>query len=257
MLGNIIGDLAGSIYEFEQFSDCHEIKVDGIISANAFFSDDTILTIAILDAILAHKPYEMKLREYGEKYRTYLPQAKSYFATIFSPNFSKWLDSNEVGCSNGNGAMMRVAPVGFLFDNESDVLKNAKLATIPSHNCLEAIENAQLIALIIFYLKKGLTKSEIIGKLNLKITKPKLTKFNYTCGETINVCLYSFFNSNSFEEAIKLALSFGGDTDTNACIVGGMAEAKWGISEELKQKALSFLPNEFKNILKKAYKPAI
>ncbi len=253
MLGNIIGDLAGSIYEFEQFTSCRGIKINNLIEENAFFSDDTILTVAVLDAILSHVPYEDKLREYGQKYLNYLPKFKPYFSTIFSPNFSKWLNSSSVGKSNGNGAMMRVAPIGFLFDSENEVKEQARLATIPSHNCSSAIKNAQLVALIIFYLRHGVSKTQIKDKLNLKIVKPVIHQFNYTCAETIDVVLYSFFNSSSFEDAIKLAISFGGDTDTNACIVGGIAEAMWGISAPLKQKALSFLPTEFKIVLDKVY----
>ena len=133
--------------------------------------------------------------------------------------------------------MMRVSPVGYLFNTEEDVIKNSYLATTPSHNSKDAINAAQIIALIIFYARNGMTKQDIINKLNLKIVKPNLNKFNYTCSDTIDLCLYSFFNSNSFEDSIRLAISFGGDTDTNACIVGSMAEAMFGISKELKEKA--------------------
>lgn len=253
VLGNIIGDLAGSIYEYDQLKDCHPVKIGSIIADNAFFSDDTILTIAVADAILSNCDYEEKLKEYAIKYNDKLPKFKPYFDTMFSPGFCKWAKANSQGESIGNGAMMRVAPVGFLFDSEKDVIENARLATIPSHNSESAIRCAQIIALIIFYARNGLTKEEIKDKLDLNIKKPKLTKFNYTCDDTIDVCLYSFFTSNSFEEAVRRAVSFGGDTDTNACIVGGMAEAMWGINDELKHKALEFLPNEFKSILNKAY----
>ena len=254
MLGNIIGDLAGSIYEYEQINNCHSVYVKNIIEDNAFFSDDTILTIAIADAILSKSSYETKLKEYALKFDNKLPNVKPYFKTMFSPNFAKWAASNEVGESHGNGAMMRVAPVGFLFNTEEEVKENARLATIPSHNNAFAIESAQTIALIIYYARKGLGKKEIKEKLHLNITKPVVSKFNYTCEDTIDICLYSFFNSNSFEEAIKTAISFGGDTDTNACIVGGMAEAMCGIENSIKQKALGFLPKGFKEVLDKAYK---
>lgn len=149
--------------------------------------------------------------------------------------------------------MMRISPVGYLFNTEEEIVKNAYLATIPSHNTEEAINCAKTIALIVFYARNGYAKEEIIQKLNLNIVKPKITKFNYTCMDTIDLCLYSLFNSNSFEESIRLAISFGGDTDTNACIVGSMAEAMYGIDDKLKQKALSLLPNEFKTILSKCY----
>ena len=148
---------------------------------------------------------------------------------------------------------MRVSPVGYLFDNEEDVIKNAYLATIPSHNDSISIECAKIVALIIFYARKGYNKEDIINKLNLTIKEPKIETFNYTCKDTIDVCLYSLFNSNSFKECIELVLSFGGDTDTNACIVASMGEALFGIDEDLKIKAIEKLPNDFKVVLKRVY----
>lgn len=224
MFGAIIGDLAGSIYEFEQIQQTHTINVNNIIEKDAFFSDDTILTIAILDAILSKQEYEYKLKEYGKKYEGYIPNHEPYFSTIFSPGFTKWLNGNYVGTSKGNGAMMRVSPIGYLFNSEKEVLENARLATIPSHNDEYAIRCAQTVAIIIFYFRQGYSKEDVIQKLNLEIRKPIIKKFNYTCEDTIDLCLYSLFNSNSFDESIRLAISFGGDTDTNACIVDSMVK---------------------------------
>ena len=253
MLGNIIGDLAGSVYEFKQSLKCEPVYTCTIIPQRSFFSDDTILTIAVIDAILSHSSYETKLKEYALEYEDKVPDYKPYFQKMFSPNFLRWVKSNSVGESHGNGAMMRVAPVGFLFDSEEEVLVNARLATQPSHNSESALQCAQTIALIIFYARKGLQKDEIIKKLNLTVTKPVVDKFNYTCEDTIGICLYAFFTSNSFNEAIKTTLSFGGDTDTNACIVGGMAEAMWGIDGSLKRQALQILPEPLKKVLKDGY----
>ena len=253
MLGAIIGDLAGSIYEFEQMQNTHPVIIDNIIEKDSFFSDDTILTIAILDAIVTKKDYGEKLKEYGKKYEKYLPDSKPYFPTIFSPGFSKWINGDYVGNSMGNGAMMRVSPVGYLFNSEEEILENAKLATIPSHNHEFAIKCAQIVSLIIFYFRQGYSKENVINKLKLKIQKPNITKFNYTCEDTLDVCLYSLFNSSSFDDSIKLAVSFGGDTDTNVCIVGSMAEALYGIEDELIVQALNKLPKEFIEVLKKVY----
>ena len=253
MLGAIIGDLAGSIYEFDQVKKHKNIEIKNIIEENSFFSDDTILTIAIADAILNKKDYSNTLKEYAIKYGNKIPDGIEYFKTMFSPGFMNWAYKKEQGSSFGNGAMMRISPVGYLFNTEDEVIKHSYLATSPSHNTKEAIDSATTIALIIFYSRKGLSKEEIIKKLNLEIKKPILTKFNYTCSDTIDICLYSLFNSNSFKESIRTAISFGGDTDTNACIVGSMAESMFGINKELKQKALSKLPKEFIDIIEKAY----
>ena len=254
MLGAIIGDLAGSIYEYDQIKKVSKITIDNIIEEDAFFSDDTILTIAILDAILTKSSYEDKLKEWANKYLNYLPNHTPYFKTTFSPGFTKWASSSVIGTSAGNGAMMRVSPVGYMFNTKEEVIENARLATIPSHNCKEAIEAAQIVALIIFYARKGYSKQDIINELNLEIKEPNITSFNYTCMDTMDVCLYSLFNSSSFEDAIRLAISFGGDTDTNACIVGSMAEAMYGINTKLKDKAISKLDKEMINIINKVYK---
>lgn len=253
MLGAIIGDLAGSIYEYEQTKNHKPIQINNIIEDNAFISDDSILTMAIADAIINKKDYGQTLKDYALKYQDHLPQYKPYFKTVFSPRFIKWAKSDLQGTSTGNGAMMRVSPVGYLFDTEEDVIKNSYLATIPSHNTPEAINYAKTIALIIFYIRNGYSKQDIIKKLDLNIRKPEINSFNSTCANTIDLCLYSLFNSTSFEDSIKLAISFGGDTDTNACIVGSMAEAMYGIDSTLKEKAISYLPNEFKHILQECY----
>lgn len=254
MWGAVIGDLAGSIYEFEQLKYIKSIKVNEIIPQNAFFGDDTILTIAIAEAIQNDKDYEKYLKKYGNLYRNYKPDYKPYFKTSFSPGFIKWCDSNEIGTSIGNGAMMRVSPIGLSFNNENDVKENARLATIPSHNSKEAIVYSTLIALIIFYARHKMPKDEILKKLNIKLKYKPFERFNTTCGQTFDNCVFAVFNSNNFEESITKVLSYGGDTDTNACIVGAIAEAMYGVDPELIEKAKKYIPNDFIEILEKSYK---
>ena len=124
MLGAIIGDLAGSIYEYNQIKKVSNVTINKIIEEDSFFSDDTILTIAIMDAILTKSSYEEKLKEWANKYINYLPDHKPYFKTTFSPGFTKWATSNVIGTSAGNGAMMRVSPVGYLFNTEEEQVIN-------------------------------------------------------------------------------------------------------------------------------------
>ena len=255
MWGAVIGDLAGSIYEYGQVKEVKAVKNEETIPEKAFFSDDTILTIAILDAIENNDyDYEKYLKAYGKKYLSYKPDFKPYFKTTFSPGFIKWLNGEKEGNSTGNGAMMRISPVGYMFDSEEEVRKHARLATLPSHNSEEAIKNAETIALIIYYSRKGLSKEEIINKLNIKLQHKPFEIFNTTCDATIDNCLYALFTSNSFEESINKVISYGGDTDTNACIVGSMAEAMFGIDPRLIDKAKVKLPGEFVSALDKAYK---
>lgn len=251
MYGAIIGDLAGSVYEFEQVKKVQSIKIDNIIEDNSFYSDDTILTIAILDAIKNDQDYERYLKYYINKYSNYKPNVKPYFEHPFSPGTMKWAKESCQGVSSGNGAMMRISPVGYLFDSEEEVIQNAKLATIPSHNTDEAIECATIIALIIYYARNGLSKEEIFKKLHLTVKYKPFEKFNYTCSETIDNCLYALYISNDFSESIKNTLLMGGDTDTNACIVGSMAEALYGIDDSLKKQMEDKIPKEFVRILHK------
>jgi ADP-ribosylglycohydrolase len=245
MWGAIIGDLAGSIYEFEQLKGITKVEVKNLIEENSFFSDDTILTVAVLDAILHDRDYESYLRKYARAYINYKPDFNPYFKGIFSPGFSEWAKGNEEGFSKGNGAMMRISPVGYLFNSREDVIENSSLATIPSHNSLDAINSATTVAMIIYLARIGWSKEEIIKELDLSFSYIPFTKFNMTCNDTISNCLYATFTSNSFDESIRTVISFGGDTDTNACIVGSMAEALYGIDDLLIEKAKTKLPDQF------------
>ncbi|MEG0826624.1 MAG: ADP-ribosylglycohydrolase family protein [Bacilli bacterium] len=253
MWGAVIGDLAGSIYEYEQYQKCESINISNLISDNSFFSDDTILTIAILDAIINDKNYAKYLKLYGNKYYYYKPNVEKYFENPFSPGFMKWIKSDFYGNSIGNGAMMRISPVGYLFDTEEEVIENARLATIPSHNSKEAIECSKKISQIIFLARMQYSKDAIIKKLKIKLKYRRFSKFNSSCYETIDNCLYAVFTSDSFEESIHKILTYGGDTDTNACIVGAMAEALYGIDEIYINKAKEKIPLEFIEKLNAGY----
>lgn len=250
MFGAVYGDLVGSIYEYSQTKEIRCINPDILIQENSFYSDDTILTVAIKDAILHDGEYDKYLRQYIQEYKNYKPNFKPYFKTPFSPNLIKWSSGNTIGTSIGNGAMMRISPVGFMFNNEQDVIENAKLATMPSHNTKEAIDASTTIALMIYYFRNGYSKEEVYKKLNIKVSYKPFTKFNMTCSETISNCLYAFYVSNSFEDAIRKTLLMGGDTDTNCAIVGSIAEAFYGIDSERKKQVEEKIPDEFVKILK-------
>ncbi len=252
MYGAIYGDLAGSVYEFLQLKRIENINPTELITEESFYSDDTILTIAILDSILSNGDYEKYLRDYIQEYKEYLPNFKPYFKYSFSPTLIKWSESFVNGTSHGNGAMMRISPVGYMFDSEDEVKENAKMATMPSHNSEEAIDSATTIALIIFYLRKGYTKEEIFNRMNLVVKYKPFNRFNTSCKETIGNCLYAFYNSNSFEDAIRKTLLMGGDTDTNCAIVGGMAEALYGIDYSLVELVNKKIPEQFVKVLSKS-----
>ena len=178
------------------------------------------------------------------------------FSTPFQMDLYKKYVSNDkkildIGC--GYGRILKE-----LYDNGyTDLLgidfssEMIKLATIPSHNSKEAIESATLVARIIYYFRNGYTKEEVYKILNIDIKYIPFTKFNTTCEETIDNCLYILYNSNSFEDAIYKALLMGGDTDTNATIVGSMAEALYGIDDSLIEKVNNKIPDNFVKVLSK------
>ena len=161
----------------------------------------------------------------------------------------KWSKSDAIGKSTGNGAMMRISPVGYMFNTEEDVIENVVLTTIPSHNSDEAIDAATKIALVIFYLRQGLSLDWIYNKLNIQVKYEPFKYFNRTCNETINNCLYVLYNSNGFEDSIRKIIALGGDTDTNACIVGSMAEALYRIDDSLIERVNNMIPTEFVKVL--------
>ena len=257
MWGAVIGDLAGSKYEASQARKTSRIdNISTLIDEDSFFSDDTILTIAVYDAIFHGCQYEKYLRLYGMRYAHYAPKTnlKKTFKTPFSHGFIKWVEKEKEGTSAGNGAMMRISGVGFMFDEKTEVVKNAYLATKPSHFSKEAIVSATNVALVIYYARMGMGIDDIMERLGLKylVYRP-FEKFNRICSETEPNCMYALFSSNSFEEAMIRTISMGGDTDTNGAIVGAMAEAIFGVPQYLVDEARAKIPEEFSNILDKAY----
>lgn len=250
MYGAIYGDLAGSIYEYSEIKKITSINPDTLITNDSFYSDDTILTIAILDAILHDRNYDKYIRQYINKYKDYKPNFNPYFNTSFSPNLIKWSNDNVMGKSTGNGAIMRISPIGFMFDKEEDVIMNAVYATIPSHNSEEAINAAVTLSLMIYYFRRGYNKKEVYNKLNINVSYKPFSKFNTTCKETLGNCLYSFYKSKDFEDSIRKTLLMGGDTDTNCAIVGSLSEAFYGMDDGLKKEVEDKIPNEFVKVLK-------
>ena len=168
MLGAIIGDLAGTKYEYQEFLDSRKNKINferrisilnssvNLISENSFVSDDTILTTAISEAIIYGIDYEQSLKKYGIKYGNKLTQREGFFKNAFSPTFIKWAnqDNHETGCSKGNGSAMRVSPTAYLFNDLDRVQLEAKKSAIPSHNSPEGIKRCTSISKYNLYGKE-------------------------------------------------------------------------------------------------------
>lgn len=266
MIGSIIGDIIGSYYEVleikgRNYEDRIKIfKETMLVSKNSSYTDDSVLTTAIMDSLLNDKDYNKYLRMYGNKELNL--GIDKYGRSRFGKGFTSWLSKNEEGCSYGNGSAMRVAPIGFYFNNLEEVKKNAYLATIPSHNHIEAIKAAEAIAVIIFLIRQGYSKEDIkkhiednYYKLDYNLEElQKNYKFSSKCINSVPQAIYCFIVSDSFTDAMKKCISIGGDTDTICAIAGGMCEAYYGIDENLYQQVKPFIPNYIMEIINKFYK---
>lgn len=275
MLGAIIGDIVGSHYEvleinakknnpdkkrsYEERISILNPEVD-LFTEQCSYTDDSVLTIAIASSIISDKDYESSLRKYGTKEISL--GLDKYGRSRFGRGFVNWLQDNKEGNSYGNGGAMRISPVGFYFNDIKSILEETKLATIPSHNHDDAITGAQAVTAAIYFARKGYSKKDIKTLLefyfdyNLNFSLSELQhnyKFSSRTSESVPQAIFCFLESSSFEDAIRKSVSIGGDSDTIAAITGSISEAYYGIPEELKEKALSFLPPEYIKIVKDFY----
>lgn len=267
MLGAIIGDIIGSRFEvleakkLQTYKDRLKIlnKEVPLITEESSYTDDTVLTLAVAHAIKNEIPYEKALKEYGLK-ELELGKDK-YGRNRFGSNFVKWLNGSFQGNSIGNGAAMRISPVGFLFDSYLEVVNNAYKATIPSHNSREAINASLAISTSIYYLRNGSSKDKIKKYIeenyynldfNLEYLQRNYT-FKATCNESVPEAIYCFLISENFEDAILKALSIGGDSDTICAIVGALSESFYGIDENLLKQVKPFIPENYQKQINEIY----
>lgn len=257
MLGAIIGDIVGSRFEFDETP--HENFELFLDPPRCNYTDDTVLTIAVADAIVNHRDYAEALQDWGHRY----PEPKGAYGGMFT----QWLeDPNHVPQNSwGNGAAMRISPVGWLFPDYRTVMREAKKATIVSHCHSEAIKGAQCIASLVFLLRTArISKEEVEGYAKRKFgyELPQLEDifkigaeghFDASCQETVPMALRCFIESNSYEEAIRNAVMARGDTDTKANITGALAEACFGLPEGMADKALEYLEPDMLDVLSQTF----
>ena len=222
MIGAIIGDIIGSVYEH------NPVKTTDfpLFSRGSAFTDDTVLTVAIADSLLHGRSYAETLKEYGIRYPS-AGYGQSFLAWIFSPR-------KEPYGSWGNGSAMRVSPIGFYFSDIDEVLQEAKRSAEVTHNHPEGIKGAQATAAAIFLARTGSEKKQIQDYIqrsfgyDLSGTIDEIRPwygFDLSCQGTVPPALLSFLESSDYEDAIRKSISLGGDSDTLACITGGIAEA--------------------------------
>lgn len=255
MIGAIIGDIVGSRYEFGPPPE----RDFPLFTDDCGYTDDTICTVAVADAILHGRPYREALHEWCRRY----PRPKGGYG----PRFQDWIESDNPLPNNsfGNGAAMRVSPVGWLFDDFEQVMHEARRSAEVSHCHSEGIKGAQCTAELIFWLRTlRITKSEVEGKVKkfygydippLKDIKRigSLGHFDSICQETVPWAIRCFLDANDFEETIRLAVMCDGDTDTKAAIAGSIAEAYYEVPEWMVEKAMSYLPQDMLAVLEQFY----
>ena len=238
MIGAIAGDIIGSLYEWNNIKS----KEFDLFNPHSFFTDDTVMTIAVGLALTECKGKYDKLSERVIEYMKMLGQKHPHAG--YGGHFGMWLISADPQPYNsyGNGAAMRISPVAYFADTIDDVKKLSYAVTSVSHNHPEGIKGAEATAVAIFLALQGKTKEEIKDyivknyyplEFTLDEIRPTYT-FDVSCQGSVPQALEAFFESNDFEDAIRNAISIGGDSDTIAAITGGIAEAYYGVSDEIK-----------------------
>ncbi len=247
MLGAIAGDIIGSVFEaspikttdFELFSEWSR------------FTDDTVLTVATAQALLTGMDYAEAYRTFGRRY----PRAG------YGGAFLKWLMADDAPPYNswGNGSAMRVSPVGFAGETMAAVLREAAKSAAVTHNHPEGIKGAQAVAAAVFMGRRGNSKEEIRRFITDQFAydlKPGIAGirpgyyFDVSCQGSVPQALIAFLESEDVEDAIRLAISLGGDSDTQGCIAGAIAYAYYGkMSAEMEHEVRRRLPRDFMLIL--------
>ncbi len=246
MLGAIAGDIIGSVYEVNN----HKSKKFPLFSDASDFTDDTVLSIAIADVILNGGEYVESIKNY---YRRYPNRG-------YGGRFEAWGKSQSLEPYNswGNGSAMRVSAIGFAFKNLETVLTEAEKSAAVTHNHPEGIKGAQATAAAIFLGRNGHTKAEIKDYIqttfqydlsqSLAAIAPTY-KFDESCQGSVPQALIAFLESTDFEDAIRNAIALGGDSDTIACITGGIAQAFYGgVPEAIAQHTLARLDETLRDI---------
>ena len=252
MLGAIAGDIVGSVYEGRQaWRRDRTPHFQPLFDPRARFTDDTVLTVAVAESILTSGDLTDLLKEY----------ARAYPGAGYGGTFVRWAmsDSREPYNSWGNGSAMRVSPVGFAHDTLDEVLLRARWTAEVTHNHPEGVKGAQATAAAVFLARTGSSKDEIrdfvSGKFDyflderLDDLRPTYT-FDVSCQGSVPQSILAFLEATDYESAVRLAVSLGGDTDTMACIAGGIAQAFYGgVPDEIRKQTLARLDGRLRAVV--------
>ena len=265
MIGSIIGDIVGSIYEFSNI----KTKDFPLFSVSCEYTDDSILTVATADWLL----HGGEVAEYYSRYAAANCHPMGGYGCGFQQWVARTIADGDFSPYNscGNGSAMRVGPVGWLSsdapqNDETLILSKAKESAESTHNHPEGIKGAQATALCIYLARNGATAAAIGQRIakdfgyDLSTSIDDLRKrYSWdgldgkgdggTCQGSVPQAIICALNATDFEDAIRNAISIGGDSDTTGCITGSIAEALYGVPTDLRQKAMDYLPAEFKRII--------
>jgi len=255
VIGAIIGDIVGSRFEWDN----HRSKEFELFTQECFATDDSIMTLAIGKALLESKNDWKDLG--AQAVRCMQEVGRPYPRCGYGGRFWDWMYSDHPKPYNsfGNGAAMRVSACGFVARSLEEAKALSKAVTEVTHNHPEGLKGAEATVVAIYMARTGSTIEEIRDVIDQEYYPINFTldeirdtyAFNETCQDTVPQALEAFFESNSFEDAIRNAISVGGDSDTLAAITGGIAEAYYGVPADLKEKAKTFLDNRLLEILTK------
>ena len=253
MIGAIIGDIVGSRFEWKN----HRSKKFQLFAENCFPTDDSIMTLAIGKALLESHEEQEVLGQQAVKWMHEV--GRPYPSCGYGGRFMGWMYSDDCEPYNsfGNGAAMRVSACGFAADSMEEAFAFSKAVTEVTHNHPEGIKGAEATTAAIYLARTGKTIPEIRAyieehyyPLNFTLDGIRDTyAFNETCQDTVPEAIEAFLESTSFEDAIRNAISVGGDSDTLAAITGGIAEAYYGVPEEIREKALTYLDERQRTLL--------
>lgn len=258
MYGAILGDIIGSVYEFDRSP---KVKEFPLFSRASEFTDDSVMTVAVAEALMqARDSGCTQEKEILERIETSMKKwGRKYPYAGYGTRFELWLNG-ETGPygSYGNGSAMRVSSAGWLYETLEETRRIARLTAAPTHNHPEGIKGAEATASAIFLARNGAAKEEIREYIvrefgyDLSRTCDEIRpgyRHVESCQETVPEAVTAFLEGDSFEDVIRTAVSLGGDCDTLTCIAGGMAEAYYGVPAELKQECLARLPADMKHVV--------
>ena len=253
MIGAIIGDIVGSRFEW------HNIKTKEfeLFHRRCRPTDDSVMTLAVAQAILDSEGDPASLSQNAVRHMQAL--GRRYPGAGYGGRFAKWLraENPQPYNSYGNGSAMRVSPCGFAAKTLDEAIALADAVTRVTHNHPEGMKGAEATATAIFLARSGKSMAEIRTHIEqnyyplgftLDEIRPSYT-FDVSCQGSVPQALEAFFESESFEDAIRNAISIGGDSDTIAAIAGGIAEAYYGVPEEIRDMAISYLDDTQMEIL--------